>query len=551
MRCAIDCSLLRLNSLPDTQSQGVFKLYRALEEEARQKERAESASAAKIEELVQAMFQKEADVSRLMDDNRKLKIAAEQACLNLSKAQEQVEDLARQVRIDCSLDSSRSSLVKVTTVLKEAGNFLSTLSDARLRENMLNWPDHMKSNRKVHDAMTEQVSSTQSLGDASLQTSLTESLKEQKSDAGLPAFLSSPFAGALNDERSSWPNHSPLSAIRRMRVNSLLQIASNAPASPFSRSELLRKMPGATPMSPPQNAATWSATNSERESEQGRAQVPFTCECIYEMPRYSSSSKQTHVAGIGLALMDAGDGQRHVYVQGMLEGGAACRDGTIRVGDVIRAVDGDDIAGLEHSVVRSKVVGAAGTTVRLRLTRSDGGHGGGEYEVSLVRGNSLAFALDNHGEYADKVDSRSTTRTPSSAHIIEDEFVRRVKPISTSPMQSGSRLARQDSLPATAQTRPVGLARSLSISQGGNRSRISGTSVWLNAQHSAVEHELTMGSPQTRIYPSMPRLAHQPATSKPLRTSWMIQESKHPTACRLWRRCLASSARNLRQKVTR
>ena len=63
--------------------QTLFKMYRALEQEARMKEREEAASAGKIEELAQAMFRQEAELHRVREDNRKLQHAAEEAWLQL------------------------------------------------------------------------------------------------------------------------------------------------------------------------------------------------------------------------------------------------------------------------------------------------------------------------------------------------------------------------------------------------------------------------------------------------------------------------------------
>ena len=197
--------------------QTLFKMYRALEQEVRRKEREEVASAAKIEELAQAMFRKEADLHRAIEDNRKLKEAAEEATLNLSEAQEQVEQLAAHVRLDGSLDRTQS-----VSALKDANELLKTLT--RSRQNPGSATSLYGSRDVVNGADSWDSGSVQATDNRSGVAVDTPAMYKHNGRRSLPAhaFVQSPT--------QCDPGHSLLSSIRRERVSALIQIACNSPA---------------------------------------------------------------------------------------------------------------------------------------------------------------------------------------------------------------------------------------------------------------------------------------------------------------------------------
>lgn len=77
-------------------------------------------------------------------------------------------------------------------------------------------------------------------------------------------------------------------------------------------------------------------------------------------------------------------------VKTIVSGGSAERDGRVQVGDVLIAVDGVDIRGLQNAF-KNAIIGPEGTTVRLKLLRGEG-HNAFGYELDLIRGTPEYFA---------------------------------------------------------------------------------------------------------------------------------------------------------------
>lgn len=75
--------------------------------------------------------------------------------------------------------------------------------------------------------------------------------------------------------------------------------------------------------------------------------------------------------GLGI-LISPGGPQEHPRVRGMLAGGAADRDGTVREGDLVVSIDGVDAAGLSVDEVSRMTSGEIGSAAVLVLERADG-----------------------------------------------------------------------------------------------------------------------------------------------------------------------------------
>ena len=107
------------------------------------------------------------------------------------------------------------------------------------------------------------------------------------------------------------------------------------------------------------------------------------------------------MSGVGIFFQQESDGK--VYIKTIVSGGSAERDGRLRVGDVMCAIDGRDVMGEPVSVLRSLLLGHEGSTVVLTFARAvDAGdaleHGGesgtviAKFDVELPRGTPEYFA---------------------------------------------------------------------------------------------------------------------------------------------------------------
>ena len=187
-----------------------LKLNKALEQEARQKERIATATAAKLEELARALFQKEADRSQFEQDNRRLQLAAQQAAFDLARAHDQIAALNTQAR-EVTINGSGATRVEISDALSDANDLLQSLQEAK--------------------------SSTTASGPfGSGRSHVTK-----RSDSDRPALigsghgsLSKGFESGASREESVMSteggfNQSELAFIRRERAKALIEILANVP----------------------------------------------------------------------------------------------------------------------------------------------------------------------------------------------------------------------------------------------------------------------------------------------------------------------------------
>mmetsp|Transcript_23797 Transcript_23797/g.56849 ORF Transcript_23797/g.56849 Transcript_23797/m.56849 type:complete len:784 (-) Transcript_23797:225-2576(-) len=117
-------------------------------------------------------------------------------------------------------------------------------------------------------------------------------------------------------------------------------------------------------------------------------------------------------AGCGLFFKEKpadATADRRLFVQTIIKGGAADRQKTVQVNDVITQVDGQDVAGADLPDLRSMILGELGTFATLRFEREVDGEMM-EYSVSLMRGNAAYFAeLKRKNEMQVEFDNRTYT----------------------------------------------------------------------------------------------------------------------------------------------
>lgn len=90
-------------------------------------------------------------------------------------------------------------------------------------------------------------------------------------------------------------------------------------------------------------------------------------------------------AGVGIFFQQEGDGS--VYVKTIVSGGSAERDGSVRVGDRILAVDERQVVGEPLANLRGLILGQQGSVVRLVFERREGGDNR-QFETKLMRGTA-------------------------------------------------------------------------------------------------------------------------------------------------------------------
>lgn len=99
----------------------------------------------------------------------------------------------------------------------------------------------------------------------------------------------------------------------------------------------------------------------------------------------SSGSAPTSGVGITFALVQDRGGEQRAVVASTLKGGAADEDGTLRVGDILCRVDGEQARGFTLPQIRAAIVGPPGTSVLLEVDRD-----GKRFHTSLRRGGAAA-----------------------------------------------------------------------------------------------------------------------------------------------------------------
>ena len=142
-----------------------------------------------------------------------------------------------------------------------------------------------------------------------------------------------------------------------------------------------------------------------------------------------------HMSGVGIFFQQESDGK--VYVNTIVSGGSAERNGRVRVGDVMCSVDGRDVIGEPVSVLRSLLLGHEGSNVVLTFARAvepgEADHEGGtviaKFDVELPRGSPEYFArVDVTRRYeAEMQDLRYQLKTTLGEEKEVAEEVERVK----------------------------------------------------------------------------------------------------------------------------
>jgi len=103
-----------------------------------------------------------------------------------------------------------------------------------------------------------------------------------------------------------------------------------------------------------------------------------------------------------------------------VSGGAAERDGTVMVGDVIIAVDDREVIGEPLAVLRSLILGQQGSTVKLSLQRREGADVY-QYDVKLMRGTAEYFqSLSASRSMEDEIDQLRLQLRQALAHCSQD-----------------------------------------------------------------------------------------------------------------------------------
>ena len=90
------------------------------------------------------------------------------------------------------------------------------------------------------------------------------------------------------------------------------------------------------------------------------------------------------------------DDIKEAYVKEIVAGGAASREGTVQVGDVILAVDGTEVSGGELNKMRNLILGEIGTFVTLQFLRRTPDGEELEYTIALIRGHNQYFEQLKH-----------------------------------------------------------------------------------------------------------------------------------------------------------
>ena len=110
----------------------------------------------------------------------------------------------------------------------------------------------------------------------------------------------------------------------------------------------------------------------------------------------------------------------HSAAKLQVSGGAAERDGTVQVGDIIIAVDDREVVGEPLAVLRSLILGQQGTTTKLSLQRREGAEVY-QYDIKLMRGTAEYFqSLTASRTMEDEIDQLRLQLRQALAHCSQD-----------------------------------------------------------------------------------------------------------------------------------
>jgi C-terminal processing protease CtpA/Prc len=114
--------------------------------------------------------------------------------------------------------------------------------------------------------------------------------------------------------------------------------------------------------------------------------------------REKGKTSYTTAHGVGLSFGGKGS-DRNNYITEIVAKGSAHRDGAIEVGDVLTHIDLEAVHGLSMEDIRERILGAAGTKVKLTIQKATGAM----REVTLTRGSPEWWSLYDDNENMRKV----------------------------------------------------------------------------------------------------------------------------------------------------
>lgn len=129
-------------------------------------------------------------------------------------------------------------------------------------------------------------------------------------------------------------------------------------------------------------------------------------------------AEASSVAGVGIFFQQEGDGS--VFVKTIVNGGSAEREGSVRVGDLIVAVDDRDVVGEPLATLRGLILGPQGSLVTLAFERGDGPDAQ-QFDCRLMRGTAefLAGISASRG-MEDDVDEARLQLRQALGHCAQD-----------------------------------------------------------------------------------------------------------------------------------
>ena len=147
-------------------------------------------------------------------------------------------------------------------------------------------------------------------------------------------------------------------------------------------------------------------------------------------------------AGVGIFFQQEADGS--VYVKTIVNGGSAERDGAVRVGDMILAVDDREVVGEPLSTLRGLILGPQGSRVRLSFERREAADIR-QFECTLVRGTAEYLnGLGGGRGMEDDVDEARLQLRQALAHCQQDrEELDRLRKMLQQERESAQRLERE------------------------------------------------------------------------------------------------------------
>lgn len=99
-------------------------------------------------------------------------------------------------------------------------------------------------------------------------------------------------------------------------------------------------------------------------------------------------------------------------IKDLRPGGSAWRSGVLNNGDVLVAVDGQNVSGLEVREIQALILGPQGTTVNVVARSSRGGR---NFSVDLVRGDTANAEQSWDDEMKDSIEAATVMHSEGAA----------------------------------------------------------------------------------------------------------------------------------------